>query len=225
MKCDEKEVAAIKPFEPESPYVIVCEGFHDMSLVCRLLKRMGITNCDVTYPKKTDGGNGKDAIAQYVSLLAGRAADLQGLLVVTDADDDAAKAFKEITPAFVKPFPPPPKPFEVHKDRHMRSAVFLTPGKGKTGALEDLLLDIAVATDANGLTCVDALKTCAAPTMTGWSANKQAKMRLACYIATHCEKEPCCSPAFVWSSKYKVFDIKSPILTELADFLVSFSAP
>ncbi len=224
MKCDEKEAAAINPFEPESPYVIVCEGFHDMALVCALLRHAGITNCDVTYPKKKDGGNGKDAIKKVVELLAGRSAQLKGVFVVTDADLDPDDSFKTICGAFVPPFKAPTAAFTIHRGKDYRTGVFLTPGKGKTGEVEDLLLQVALDTNPRTIQCIEDFKVCV-NTMGNWSANKQAKMKLACYIATQCKNDPCCSPAFIWATKNKVLEIANPVFKELSDLLAEFAAP
>lgn len=84
MKCDDKETLGGKPFEPESPFVVVCEGFHEMALVCALLRHLDISNCDVTYPKKQDGANGKTGIKNLMALLAGRSSSLNGVFVVAD---------------------------------------------------------------------------------------------------------------------------------------------
>ena len=61
--------------------------------------------------------------------------------------------------------------------------------------------------------------------MGSWSANKQAKMKLACYIATQCKIDPCCSPSFHLGEQDKVLDIAHPMFKELSDLLGQFAAP
>jgi hypothetical protein len=223
LKCDEKEAQGAKPFEPESPYVIVCEGFQDMAFVCALLKYHGISNCDVTYPKKTDGGNGQTGIKNVVSLLAGRAAELSGVFIVADADEDPAASFKEVAKAFVDPFKPPESGFTIHKTKKHRTGVFLIPGNGRSGALENLLLEAAITTNPNAMHCIEEFQRCC-NTITDWPASKQAKMKFACYIASQCKNDPCCSPAYIWASKNKVLDIASPVFGELVALLKEFAA-
>jgi hypothetical protein len=223
LKCAEKEVAGAPPFEPESPFVIVCEGWQDASFVCALLERLGVTNCDVTYPKKSDGGNGKDAIKKMVLLLAGRKPVLSGLAVIADADSTPEDSFKGICESFSAPYKPPPNCFEMHEHKETRTAIFLIPGRNKTGALEHLFLDAIQAVNPDGLRCVDALRECAQVTRE-WSENKIGKMRLAAYVATNCKNDPCCSPAYLWSSKNMVFEISNPVFKELSDFLEAFTA-
>jgi hypothetical protein len=221
LKCDDKESPRAKPFEPESPNVIVCEGFHDMAFVCSLLNHLKITNCDVTYPKKSDGGNGKSGIKNVVALLAGREG-IAGVLIVTDADIDAEASFKDMKDAFCKPFDAPPKAFIIHRTKKHKTGIFLTPGAGKTGALESLLLEAVKLQHPDAINCIDALEKCTNSTA-GWSDNKRSKMRLACYIACHCKNDPCCSPGFIWSEKNVVIDIASPAFTELCNLLQEFS--
>jgi hypothetical protein len=223
LKCAKKESAGVDPFEPESPNVIVCEGWQDASLISGLLEHLRITNCDVTYPTKAEGANGRSGIENTVYLLSGRAGSVSGVLVVGDADDNPAASFKELVKAFCDPFKPPDEPFTVHIGRKKTTGIYLLPGKGKTGALEHLFLEAIALINPTGMHCIEELQTCA-NTTTDWSSNKLAKMKLACYVATHCKNDPCCSPAYLWSSKNRVFDLANMAFKELGDFLLEFSA-
>jgi len=225
LKCDRKEETGIGLFEPESPYVIVCEGYQDLGLICALLTHLGIKNCDVTYPKKIEGGNGKDAICKSVTLLAG-APIVKGVLVVTDADDDAPGAFAKICVGMsTSKFPIPKTPFSVEKTKSMRSGVFLMPGSGKNGALEHLILEIVKTERPDLITCVESYRRCTAGAE-AWSDNKDAKMKMQCIVAATCEKNPYCSLSWVWDSKYATIPVKidSPVLKELSDFLIAFAS-
>ncbi len=224
MKCAEKEIPGAPPFEPESPYVIVCEGWQDASFVCALLRDMEINNCDVTYPAKVDGGNGKEAIGKVVQLLAGRASSLWGVAIIADADPDPEKSFKDICIGFAAPFKAPANCFEIADGKRHRTAVFLIPGKDKTGALEHLFLDAITQVNVNALQCVDIYRDCC-QTTENWSENMIGKMRLTAYVAANCEKNPACSPAFLWTSKHQVFEITNPAFQEIRDFLTAFTTP
>ena len=223
MKCDKKEEQKAPKFEPESPYVIVCEGFQDLGLICALLEKLGITNCDVTYPKKIDGGNGKDAIRQVVTLLAGRPL-VEGVLLIADADGNAADSFKVLC-AGMSRFPVPKAAFIVEKTKSLRSGIFLLPGHGKTGNLEHLLLDVVRNENPGIITHVEAFRAATAETPP-WSANKDAKMKMQCVVAATCKKNPYCSLSWIWSDDYKSIPVKidSPVLEELSDFLKAFAA-
>jgi hypothetical protein len=224
LKCAEKEIPGAPPFEPESPYVIVCEGWQDASFVCALLKDLGITNCDVTYPRKSDGGNGKDAIAKVLTLLAGRASAIEGIAVIGDADVNLANSFAEVCNGFPQPFVAPTQCFTVADGKKHRTGVFLIPGDNKTGTLEHLFIEAITLANPTALNCVETYRNCTATT-TNWTDNKIGKMRLAAYVAAHCEDDPCCSPAYMWTSKKQVFQISSPAFQELRDFLVTFTTP
>jgi hypothetical protein len=221
LKCDSKEQAAISNFEPESPYVIVCEGFQDLGLICALLKHLHIENCDVTYPKKIDGGNGKGAICKVLSLLAGRPT-VKGVLVVADADINPANSFQEICKG-ITPFPVPKTPFTVQKSKERRSGVFLIPGPGKNGALEHLLLEIVKTERPELVTCVENYRTCTVGSKV-WGDNDEAKMKMQCIVAATCEKNPYCSLSWIWKYDTVPVKIDSPVLKELSDFLVEFSS-
>lgn len=223
MKCDEKELKREKSFEPESPYVIVCEGFQDSGFICALLKRLGITNCDVAFPKKRrDGANGKGGIAQMVGLLKDR--KLDGVAVIRDADDDPADALLEAQAAFSDPYSAPAAPFLIEQEKN-RTGIFLIPGNGKTGTLDDLLFSAIAAPHRPAIECVETFHACSAWTA-GWTNNKKAKMKMHSLVAAVCQDDPGCSLGFIWSKGAdNPVDISSPVLKELADFLKAFSTP
>ena len=223
MKCDNKESYRSELFEPESPYVVVCEGFQDVGLVCALLKHLNIVNCDVTYPKRSEGGNGKEAIHKAISLLSGRP-EVEGVLVIADSDGNQAKAFAEVRVGLAK-FPIPPKAFSVVKQRSLRTGVFLLPGEGRTGALEHLLLEVVRGDRPDLIAHVETYRNNTLGTEQ-WSENKNAKMKMQCIVAATCKRNPYCSLSWIWDEKYDAVPVRpdSPALQELSDFLVAFSS-
>jgi hypothetical protein len=228
LKCDEKEFKRDKAFEPESPYVIVCEGFQDSGLICALLRQLNITNCDVTYPKKRrDGANGKDAIFKVLEVVSQQKVggeSLRGIAVVRDADEDPEASFKETAAGFPAPYVAPKEGFTIEQAKY-RTGIFLIPGKGKRGTLEHLLLDAVAAKNPPVVECVNKLETCASWRI-DWSSNKNAKMKMHSVVASFCKDDPGCSLGFIWSKKAdNPMDIASPVFKELEDFLRAFSAP
>jgi len=222
LKCDELGKRRQEKFVPESPRVIVCEGFHEAKLVCRLLKRLNLTNCDVTFPKAKEG---KDGIAEVVGLLcANPGFNIDGIAVIRDADKDPDKALEAACEGFAAPFEPPSKAFSIERKKQRSSAIFLMPGKGKTGTLEHLLFDVVAATHkdlADNVSSFEALS----PRMAEWEENQKAKMRMQCAVAAFCEKNPQCSLAYIWSTEEdNPLDIDSPIFQELRDFLTAFAS-
>ena len=224
MKCDEGEGSVKPSFLRVSPFIVVCEGFHDVSFVCNLLRHLGITNCDVTFPKKTDGGNGKDRIVNVLRGLASRKTGLEGVMVLWDADINPATSFSDAQAAFTfpnTPFTPPPNPFMIHNGT-IKTAVFLTPGTGRTGTLEHLMLDAARNHNPVLAACVEDLCQCTGLDQRNMSDNDKAKARLAAMIATSCD-EPICSLAWIWNKVGNPIPINSPVFQELSDFLRLFT--
>jgi hypothetical protein len=224
LKCDEKEKVREKPFKPESPLVIVGEGFQDAGFICALLRHLKIENCDVTFPKKKrDKANGKDGMIEMAKLMV-QEPDLKGIALVRDADVNSGTAFEEACLAFESPYKAPKKPFAVEKGKTLTSAVFLVPGNGKTGTLEHLLLEAVFANHKDLEKCVLSFEACRKNTAT-WTNNKKAKMKMQSVIASFCEDDPGCSLGFIWfKGADNPIDIASPVFNELSDFLKAFSA-
>jgi hypothetical protein len=218
LKCDELGARRAGNFEPESPFVVVCEGFQDSGFICALLKHLHIENCDVTFPKKKMG---KSGISEMVRLLVAESG-VKGIAIVRDADGDPDGSFAEARDAFVDPFEKPKESCVIHRGKHRISAVFLIPGKTKKGTLEHLLFEAVSASHADVAKCVKDLEACAR-NMAAWDENKKAKMRMQSAIASFCEDDPGCSLGFIWHKKAdNPIEIASPCFKELADFLAEF---
>lgn len=204
---------------------MVCEGFHEVGFLCNLLRSLGIANCDVTFPKKVEhGGNGKARIIEVLKGLASRKQGLEGVMVLWDADLDAQTAFKEARMAFTfkdSPFTAPPTPFVIHQGT-IRTAIFITPGAGRTGTLEHLMLDAANTNRPDLAACVEQLCICVGMGQRELSENDKAKARLAAMIAASCD-EPTCSLAWIWGKVGNPIPIDSPHFAELSDFLRLFT--
>ena len=223
MKCDEKELAPEKLLQPESPLVIVCEGFQDSGFVCALLRHLKIDNCDVMFPKKRKGGgNGKSAIPSMVKLVSAFP-EVKGLALLWDADASDSQAFKDACESLESPFKPPKKPFSVQTHNGLSTGVFLIPGRGQKGTLEHMLLRAVYAKHPDLQTCVGSFCGCY-PRGAAWDENKKAKRDMHCVVATFCEDDPGCSLGFIWQKKKdNPIDIGSSAFSELAAFLKDFS--
>jgi hypothetical protein len=225
LKCDEKEKVREKPFKPESPLVIVGEGFQDAGFICALLRHLKIENCDVTFPKKKrDRANGKDGMVEMAKLMV-QVPSLKGIALIRDADDKPSKAFEDSCAAFETPYRAPEKPFVVEKNKKdLSSGVFLIPGNGRTGTLKHLLLEAVFANHKDLEKCVLNFEACSTNTAS-WADNKKAKMKMQSVIASFCEDDPGCSLGFIWHKGVdNPIDIGNPVFSELSDFLRAFSA-
>jgi hypothetical protein len=84
------------------------------------------------------------------------------------------------------------------------------------------LIDAVVAKNPPVIECVDKLEICA-NWRVDWSANKIAKMKMHCAVASFCKDDPGCSLGFIWSKgEDNPMDITSPVFKELGDFLKEF---
>lgn len=223
MKCDDKEKVRENPFKPESPLVIVSEGFQDAGFICALLRHLRIENCDVTFPKKKrDKANGKDGMIEMAKLLI-QEPNLKGIALIRDADTDLNVAFTDACKAFEAPYKSPKQPFLVEKGKNLTSAVFLIPGNGRTGTLEHLLLEAVFAKHKDLEKCVLSFEQCRTNTAS-WTENKKVKMRMQHVIASFCEGDPGCSLGFIWNKGIdNPINISSTAFNELSEFLKNFS--
>src|ERR1700687_4127974 len=116
----------------------------DARFVDRLLQFKKIANCSIGCPSnETASGMGKEAFPKYFSAIQSartrsQSVPLRGLLVVADANGNANESFNAIVTALqAATFPAPDLPFNVSGDP-VRVAVYLIPGEGGTGTLEQI---------------------------------------------------------------------------------------
>jgi hypothetical protein len=225
-------VTFIQPPKLESlpdPFFIATEGMGDARFVNELLKFKGITNCSVGCPSQQSakGKTGKDAFPDYfasIQIARGRlnSSPLRGLLVVADADANAQEAFDAITTGLsVAAFPTPKGPFNI-EERDLRVAVYLLPGKGKTGTLEHLLLEAVFAKTDILPECLEKFGKCTGGLRSS-KPNQLAKMRMSVLAAAFCEDNPWCSPNTMWSDDSNPVPIDSPCFSDIGEFLTKFT--
>jgi len=145
-------MSAILPHEIKEipqPFVVVCEGYGDIRFIDALLQFKNIANCSVGCPSERGGfGTGKEAIPPYLkgiqTAILRKKANLQGILVIADADENPADSFNLMVQALQSAsFPPPAAPFSI-EGNPIRVGIFLMPGAGRNGCLEHILWDAAV---------------------------------------------------------------------------------
>jgi hypothetical protein len=226
-------VTFIQPQELEvlaRPFFIATEGMGDARLIDKLLQFRGIADCGVGCPsqKSAKGKTGKDAFPDYlltVQIAKARAESvpLRGLLVVADADANAVSAFASIQAAMTNAkFPVPKRPFSIEGDP-FRVGVYLLPGNGRTGTLEHLLLDAALAKFPKLQQCLDDFSACTGALRSA-KPNQLAKMQMSALAAAFCEDNPWCSPNLMLCDRNNPSPIDSECFSDVCDFLGRFIA-
>jgi hypothetical protein len=117
----------------------------DPGFIEALLEFRKVANCRLGCPStETAEGSGFEAIPAYLKGIATTASrvekSLDGLAVIVDANGDPDGRFATVATAMRRAtFPAPAKPFVIEHGPP-RIGVFLIPGAGENGTLEDLLL-------------------------------------------------------------------------------------
>jgi hypothetical protein len=226
--------------EIENPFVVVCEGSGDARFVFELLKTREVANCSVGYPNEKDAkGGGKDAIEAYLVAISTWFAihpdkNLQGLMLLLDADDKPESAFRLACKAFKGAgFHIPSKAYSCEssiksKDEFPANvAVYLIPGmmqsgEQETGTLEDILLRAAFAKNPLYEGCLDAFLGCIGKAPEH-QPNKRAKMRMSALVGASFPSNPWASvDKLLASSKNDLVPMNSQHFSDLADFLAKF---
>jgi hypothetical protein len=211
------------------PFLLVCEGMSDVRFVGSLLGHNKIADCNVGCPSKEGLGKGSgiDAIPDYllaIGAITQGKGKLRGLIVFVDANDEPDKRFAKMQDAlFDSGFPKPTKPFSIEGDP-VRVAVFLVPGEGKTGTLDNLLLEAALKKNPAMQACLDKFCECTG-NVKSWKQNKQAKMRLSTLVAASCQGNPWASASIMWSEEGNPVPVDSECFTPISAFLKRFITP
>lgn len=211
------------------PFFVATEGMGDATFVDKLLQHKNIGNYGVGCPSRDSArGTGKNAFPDYFLALQtarkrAKSVPLRGLLVVADANGDAAGSFQAVATALQNSqFPRPEEAYKVTDDHGFRVAVYLMPGEGETGTLEHLLLKAVFKKSTALEKCLDAFSACTG----GLKSNKpnvHAKMRMSALAAAFCEDNPWCSSNTMWSDEKNPVPIDSDVFDPLSQMLTDFS--
>jgi hypothetical protein len=203
------------------PFLIVCDGYSDACLIDEILQHYHISNCNVGCPSDRFRPNLPAYLKALKSVMDIRARQVQGLLVIVDADESPKSAFNMARKAMRDGgFPAPKNPFTL-EDLNPRVAVYLIPGKDREGTLEHLLLEAAYKKRPKSAKCVEKFLACVGRVKC--SSNKDAKMRLSALVGASCSGNPWASAALIWSDKRNPVPINSPCFKQLVSFLRKFS--
>lgn len=136
--------------------VIAVEGSDEVNFFNALLKYTGITDIDVCEV------GGKQQFKNKLPALVRRSGftDVEVLVIIRDADNDAAAAFKSIKNILKKERLKSPIQANQFSEGIPRIGIFIMPGNSDTGMLEDLCLKTVKHHPAMG--CVESFIGCVA---------------------------------------------------------------
>jgi hypothetical protein len=211
-----------------NPIHVLCEGSSDKGFLEHLIEHRGLHGFDVGCPTpETSGGYGVSGFQKYLLAIetSSDRARLRGLLVVADGDENPARRFEEIHSALAAIDCDVNQPFALSRieSKALTIAVFLVPGRDRTGTLEHLLLDAVFEGRPELKRCVSSFQDCL-DEPGGWSDNKQAKMQLHALIAGCCEEEPSTNLATLWNKRGNPIPLASARFNELVETLRYFAA-
>ena len=174
------------------PIVLVVEGISDKQVFENLFKHLGF---DDHIQAISIGGKGhvKDSLP-VIKTIPGYYEVLEVLIIVCDADGDAASAFRSSSHALqYHKYIRPTAPFLITSPAIPsagvpHTAVVILPSYNRTGGLEDLLLD--AVRDPKARDCVDKYVECLTNERAKkWRPKDEAKAKLHAYLASRKDPE------------------------------------
>ena len=169
---------------------IVCEGVNDSEVIKRLAEQENINGVNLEHM-----GGDSGLLPNKLHFVANRRnfSALPALAVVLDANGDPVNALSTANDELRKiiPFDQPPLKYDEVREvnwekRAMRVGVFITPGEGRNGALEELILPTV---SADLTKCIRDFRECARKAGKGATVKKESKkaaQALLSALPKHC---------------------------------------
>jgi hypothetical protein len=219
----------LKAFD-NRPWLIVCEGESDKRFLNQLIQVRAIPNeFQVRCPgREPDNRGGRSKIGPWLDAARGATGwdNIYGVLLISDNDDNPAASFDEVRASLTagqwKAIPAAERTVATGVDLYVDTVILMLP-PGQAGSLETLCLTAAYSKWQNIKIPLDTFVQAVGVNV--WSANREAKMRLASLIAATCNARP--DTGFVghwWEDARYHVPLNEPVFDDLADFLRGFSA-
>ena len=199
---------------------IVCEGVNDAEIISQLAKREKIDGIHAEHMK-----GDSSRLASTLRTIAGRKmfGALPALAVALDANGDPAAALstangelREIVPLGDLPLEPE-KVREIDwNGRAFRVGVFIMPGGGKNGALEELILPSA---RSDHMECVQSFRQCAREAAKDLPVEKESKKTVQALLSAmpkHCVNVADAGEKGMIDFNHSVFDGLKKFIRNLA---------
>lgn len=199
----------------DGPVLVLTEGDDDAFVLLAVGEATGISDLQAHVMEGRDTGWGARLkfIVQHPSFRM----NARAIGLLRDADRDAAAAFQSCTTALgAAGLRQPANSGEVVQSGGISVGVFIVPGEGDPGAIEDLVLRDAVT---ERLDCVDAYMTCLREKRLAGPRNS-AKGRMQAYLAGL----PPSPRTLAVASQQDQFDWNANAFTSLAAWVASLAA-
>jgi hypothetical protein len=140
--------------EIEKPYVLVVEHENDWHFFDQFLKQLDIQEYQVFH------GEGKDSLSKVIDVLSAQPGfrNLKAFGLIRDADNLPDAAFQSLRDAFKSVSLPEPRSSGEIAGTIIKSGIFILPGSGQEGCLQDLI--IRSIKDQPAFECVDSFLEC-----------------------------------------------------------------
>ncbi len=209
----------------EKEYILLVEGEDEKKFFCSYLKHLGIEDVQ-TIPV-----GGKDKFKEYFPLFIADSGfnAVKSYAIIRDADDDMDSTFQSVVELLKKyKQPSPDNVFEFNAKNGKKVGIYIMPGVISGKMLEDLCLEVVKGSPV--LDCVDGYIDCLDTNTNKIESRVElekgkfyfpknlSKAKLHAYLAGMYEYVPNLGMA----TKKKYWDLDSPVLDHLKDFIGQF---
>jgi hypothetical protein len=210
------------------PWLILCEGETDKRFLDQLISNRALPDeFQIRFPSRgTDNRGGRSKFGPWLNAAQAVTgwSDIRAVLIISDNDDDPPTSFGEVRASLTAGKWPGIPSFErtiAKSPGYPHTVILMLPPAGQQGSLETLCLLAAYFKWQNIQAPLDAFVQSAG--VNGWSANKEAKMRLQTVIAATCNARPDAGFAGHWREDVQYhIPLNHAVFNDLATFLRGF---
>lgn len=183
-------------------FLILCEGASDKAFFSGIVELLGLEALfDIWFPQLTDyDSGGRDKFGQWLTNVKTQEnfiRSVEGLLVVSDKDEDAAVTFPLVQGHIAQAgLEVPPEELLITPNGRPRVAIMMLPLGLNSGCLESHLLEAAYYRWPQIREPLDQF-VASTPVRT-WPIHKQNKSRIQSIIASVCQQDPEASLRKTW---------------------------
>ena len=197
------------------PFVILCEGDGDESLLTNLVLTRDLGSFDIHIAKGQKFGELLTAMP-----IGG---DVTRVLIITDSDDDPMGTFVKIQDQVTDAgLSSPSLPLE-RSPGVPSVTVFLLPWHTEMGNIETLCVRAMRDEYKDAAACLDAYVACC-PDVKTWRPGRQSQMQFRTLASSVCQTDPNTPLKYAWKRSDLRINLMHPCFDALADAIRAFGA-